>query len=353
MLLATGTAIALAFIPPGSSHAQARLRANTATPRCFGAAAHAPERRCRNPGLTFTVVPTPAQAELTPDAPCTVVERDKLVEVCAFGTPRRKATSTIALVGDSHASHWRAALEVLTRTKGWRGLSITRPSCPFTQAVPSSSPEPLRSQCVQWKREVLLWFGRHPEVSTVFVSEFAGGENQQVLHWFADVEPIIPSGNNVPEAEVVGYLRAWEALPPSVKHIVVIRDTPKIHGDTLGCVERAIARRERAGLACAVRRSGALYPPDPAAAAAITLHSPRVQLVDLTPFLCDRLLCDPVIGGALVYRDPHHLTRTFATTLGPYLLQQVDRLMALGRTARRGPAPTVAWAADALRPRGN
>jgi hypothetical protein len=155
---------------------------------------------------------------------------------------------------------------------------------------------------------VLLWFGRHPEVSTVFVSEFAGGENQQVLHWFADVEPIIPSGNNVPEAEVVGYLRAWEALPPSVKHIVVIRDTPKIHGDTLGCVERAIARRERAGLACAVRRSGALYPPDPAAAAAITLHSPRVQLVDLTPFLCDRLLCDPVIGGALVY-GTHTISR--------------------------------------------
>jgi hypothetical protein len=35
-----------------------------------------------------------------------------------------------------------------------------------------------------------------------------------------------------------------------------------------------------------------------------------------------------VIGGVLVHKDDHHLTVVFATTLGPYLLREVNRLVA-------------------------
>jgi hypothetical protein len=34
-----------------------------------------------------------------------------------------------------------------------------------------------------------------------------------------------------------------------------------------------------------------------------------------------------VIGGALVRKDNTHLTSTFATTLGPYLLRAVSRFV--------------------------
>jgi hypothetical protein len=53
-----------------------------------------------------------------------------------------------------------------------------------------------------------------------------------------------------------------------------------------------------------------------------------VQIVDLNRFFCDRRWCYPVIGGALVHKDQHHMTVVFATTLGPYLGQDVNRLMA-------------------------
>jgi hypothetical protein len=33
-----------------------------------------------------------------------------------------------------------------------------------------------------------------------------------------------------------------------------------------------------------------------------------------------------VIGGALVWKDPTHITLTFGTTLGPFLLRAVNRL---------------------------
>jgi len=61
--------------------------------------------------------------------------------------------------------------------------------------------------------------------------------------------------------------------------------------------------------------------------AAEQLHSRRVQVIDLTRFFCDFQLCYPVVGGALVYRNPDHLTATFATTAGPYLLQSLGQLM--------------------------
>ncbi|HEV3229563.1 MAG TPA: SGNH hydrolase domain-containing protein [Solirubrobacteraceae bacterium] len=257
-------------------------------------------------------MPRPRQAQITPNAPCAPIKAT--VGVCRFGFSGVNAGGAIALVGDSHAEHWRAALEVVTQALHWSGLSITQPSCPFTHAT-AVAPEPKRVQCTQWNQGVVQWFDQHPEINTVFTSDHPG--------------PVLTSpGQNQQDAKVAGITSAWNALPATVKHIIVIRDVPFINQDTLPCVERAIAKREDAGLACALPRGRAVHR-DPDVVAAQQLRSPRVQVVDLTQFLCGSRLCYPVVGGALVYRDFFdHLTRVFATTLGPFLLDQVARLMA-------------------------
>jgi hypothetical protein len=193
-------------------------------------------------------------------------------------------------------------------------VTLYRSQCPFSKAT-SSLPEPNRSRCGRWNRSVPRWFQAHPNVSTVFVSE----------HSYAGF--IIPKGQDHFAGKVAGYINAWNSLPKSVKHIIVIRDTPYNRNSTNACVERAMAKRQRAGLACAVPRRVALLP-DAAAVGAIQLQSPRVQLEDLTPFMCDSQLCFPVIGGTLVHKDLGHITRLFATTLAPFLLRAVNRLMA-------------------------
>ena len=43
----------------------------------------------------------------------------------------------------------------------------------------------------------------------------------------------------------------------------------------------------------------------------------------MNDLLCDDGTCSPVVGGVLVYRDHHHLTRTYVMTLAPYLEQQL------------------------------
>ena len=44
------------------------------------------------------------------------------IQICEFGVPKEGAKATIAVIGDSHASHWRPSLDFVARAKGWHGV---------------------------------------------------------------------------------------------------------------------------------------------------------------------------------------------------------------------------------------
>jgi hypothetical protein len=115
------------------------------------------------------------------------------------------------------------------------------------------------------------------------------------------------------------WVDAWRAFPASVKRLVVLRDTPELREDTLACVRDATSAP---GSSCAVPRDVALAP-DPAVAAAGQVGA---RTVDLSRFFCDETRCFPVIGGILAYSDITHLTPAFATSLGPFLAEELRRL---------------------------
>jgi hypothetical protein len=289
--------------------------AQESTPRCFGAASRDPRRPCRNPRLRDMVVPTPREARRGVNAPCDPVERVGQVGVCAFGAPAESAASAVALVGDSHAGHLRAALAPAALARGWHGINLTQTGCPLTRATKILR-EPLFSQCKRWNEEVVGWLTAHPEVRTVVVSQIVSRVG------------VIPApGRSKFATAVAGYMAAWRSLPSSVQRVVVVRDNPKAVPDVLGCVERAIAAGRRAAHACAARRRVALQR-DPAVVAAARLRSPRVVTVDLSSVYCGRRRCFPVIGGALVYKDGHHLTQVFSRTLAPILGRRIAAAMA-------------------------
>jgi hypothetical protein len=281
-------------------------------PRCLGAASRNPRRRCSNGALRLAVMPPPSEALLTPNARCAVISM-ALPYTCQFGVRAAVANRTVALVGDSHAAHWRGALEVVAQARGWRGFSLTRSGCPLSTAAPDL-PRSRRSSCRRWRRSVQRWFGRHPQVRTVFVSQLSS------------VGVRAPAGSDGSEYQIQGYIRAWRHLPRSVRQIVVLRDVPFSTDESPLCIERAMHERRRAGFACAVARSTAVRR-DAAAIAAQRPGTPRVHLIDLTPFMCSHRLCFPVVGGVLVHKDKTHITPLFAGTLGPFLLQRVSRLL--------------------------
>jgi hypothetical protein len=164
---------------------------------------------------------------------------------------------------------------------------------------------------VEWKRQVAAWLGKHPEVDTVFFGAHTGGE------------VVVPKGRSQWTAQVNGYTNAWKALPKSVEHIMVFRDTPKMRSATMDCVQTALDRHHDAGRACAQPRGRALERDPQAVAAAHFTPRSRVKAIDITRYICDASKCFPVVGGALVFKDIHHLTSVFAESLGPYIERQV------------------------------
>jgi hypothetical protein len=287
--------------------------APAASAPCFGAASRDPRRRCVNRKLRREVVPAPEEAVVSQNSPCTPIEVAGLVTPCEFGVPAADARATIALIGDSHASHWRAALEGVAQRNRWRGISITRSGCPLSRVSPTLDPETRRRQCLRWNRQVPTWLASHPEVHTIFV----------VAHFAEAV--IGRHGRDELAVKVDGYIAAWKALPASVTRVVVIRDTPLVGFDAFDCVQRAHAAGHDAGGVCSVPRRVALRA-DAAVVAAHRARSRRVRVIDMTRFFCSRRRCYPVVGGALVYKDDQHITEVFGTTLAPYLRRAIDRL---------------------------
>lgn len=298
-------------VAPAATKAPSGRHVPAAERRCYGAASRDPLHPCVNPALRLTVAPSPTQALLVPNEPCDVLSRTAGVSPCRFGEVSDPVAEQAALVGDSHAGHWRAAVQDVLAQRGWGGTSITKSGCPFTTVSLAAVRREPRA-CRAWTRAVIAWFVRHPEVHVVFVSSHAGAR------------VTLGRGPRAWRAQVTGFRRAWGALPRSVVKIVVLRDVPLRKLRTLDCVEHAMAVRKPPGTTCAVPRRAALLP-DPAAAAARHLApSGRVALADLSSFFCSRRLCLPVVGGALVTKDQNHMSTAFSRTLGPYLLREVD-----------------------------
>jgi hypothetical protein len=317
--------ICIAMVIPageaGLESARAEATASVTERPCFGAAARSPLTRCSDASLQRTVFPTPADALLEPNAPCTPVGRANLLFPCSFGARRTTPNDTAALIGDSHASHWRAAVDVVAEARDWPGISITRSGCPFIKARVIIPPAQDRT-CRRWNTELMEWLGRHPEVSTIFLSERSGARYRR------------PPGSSNFEIAVRGNIALWRALPKSVRNVFVIRDTPRNSTAAADCVQRTFARRQRPAVLCARRRSKALHL-DPAVVAAGRMKSKRVHVLDMTRFFCDSARCYPVVGGALVHKDTNHITAIFAKTLGRFMLRMVDDAI------KRPPRPLI------------
>ncbi len=311
---AVATALVIAASAQGSAQFEKQVQqAERATqaivaenPKCFGAASHDAHKPCTNPALKYKVVPTPAEAHKARNFPCHVIGQQGYLYICSFGVKQTKATGgQVALIGDSHAAHWRAALDGVAKTKKWFGYSLSHTGCPLSTTVPDAMTGNEKKECAGWNKQVIAFLKARPEVKTVIFSAIAGGARDE------KIDP------------VAGYVGAWKKLPASVERIIVIRDTPQVVGDTDDCITEAISDNKQAGLACRVRRSSALKP-DPEVAAAKELPDKNITVADMTRFICDKKWCLPVIGGVLVYKDQNHLTEIYGKTLAPYLTSAID-----------------------------
>lgn len=235
---------------------------------------------------------------------CLAFEPVTAAHRCVFGD--RSSRYTVALVGDSHASHLFPAVEAVAERRGWRLETYVKVACPFIDMrVRNLALKREYTECTGWRASVLEHLAAAgPDLVLVSSSR-----------WIFPVEAT--DRTVVRQGEALA--RIIEKLPGRV---VIVADTPAWNLDVPACLS-SHARDIRA---CAMPRKLALSGGILARERAAT-RATGAGLVNLTRAICDADPCPAVVNGRIVLRDSHHLTATFARSLAPVLNRALDRLI--------------------------
>jgi hypothetical protein len=250
-------------------------------------------------------VPDPAQAKNDDDnlPECWGMLSTTMPKICQLG-PRSGYTKRIFAVGDSHNNTLIGVYRRIAEHNNWRIDVAGEGGCYLTTARQAQPTEGGQGVCSSWRAGIVAHAGK--------------GRYDAIIVTHSDLDrPVLPGpGQTAEQATVRGLVEAWRSLPDVP--IVAIRDNPRMSSVAMSCVD---LNRSTAAQACAIPRSQALHEFDSQTEAARLV--PRAHMVDLTPFYCTTTACSPVIGSVLVYRDPGHITATYAATLSPYIERRV------------------------------
>ena len=118
---------------------------------------------------------------------------------------------------------------------------------------------------------------------------------------------------------VLGTMRDLPMAFTVGAHVVMLVDTPYRSSDGPACV----AAHQNRLTACIQSTAGALWEPRRRASVAKLAKSLGVVVIDPIPWMCLNGKCPIVIGNVLVYRDNHHISRTFARLVTPMIEAQL------------------------------
>jgi hypothetical protein len=283
---------------------------------CFGAAAlGGPESdSCPDPLRAPNAVTIPVGDEPWFDEPACLLDQGPLsVNICRFGDG--PPTRTVALVGDSHAQHWRGAVEAIAQLQGWEVVEIFKGACSATHARTLGFNGDVWDaatvdDCRQWTDRVDEELARlAPDY--VFTSGFVSA-----MRFDEESDRSVETGAQ-------GFADAWTGWADRGMRVVVLRDIPPTGGvNMFDC----LAMNSQDPTACSRPRSEAVVP-DALSVGVERAASDRIQLVDLTDHFCDEHRCYAAVGGAIVYYDFDHLTGQFARTLAPFLLEEMGGVL--------------------------
>lgn len=251
------------------------------------------------------VTPAPADArgdrgQLAADG-CMVEQQEIRYPKCVYGDPRSKRT--VVLFGDSQAMQWFPPLLRLAREHGWRLIGRTRAGCP---------PATIRfsHRCDVWRAESLRRIERSDRPDLVVTGT---GVAYQAISQRRRM-----TGAANARAMRDGTARTLRRLRRTGAKVRMMKTLSWAPSRIATCVERSPRQLRR----CAFERR---QPTNRAFEARATRRVDGARLIDARSRICLKRICPAVIDDLLVYRDPKHLSATFARTLAPWLDARLPR----------------------------
>ncbi|HEX4443858.1 MAG TPA: acyltransferase family protein [Galbitalea sp.] len=232
--------------------------------------------------------------------------------LCSFGVPEGTQKLSIALVGDSHAYMWSAALAAIAKRYSARIYLYAKGSCSpsadlSTQFVGET--KALAESCNLWRTRTIDRLVTDKKIGLIVTSSRA------LSYLTNDGTGATDSGK--------GYAVAWNRWLASGKPVIAIADTPSYRESP----EQCISTNDGAADPCASPLS-VVQEPNPLSAAAASISNPRFAYANYSDLFCDTI-CHSVVGGLPVTRDGQHLTSFIVQSFGDTFLQkQIAQVLA-------------------------
>jgi peptidoglycan/LPS O-acetylase OafA/YrhL len=234
---------------------------------------------------------------------CLAFERVTTPPNCEYGV--KGSAITIALVGDSHASHWFPAIEAIALERGWRLLTFVKVSCSFTTLVQRNlALKREYRECTAFNEATVARLNQIKPALTIIV-------NRRTFR---------PIEENITSALAGAALGELVARIPGATAILV--DTPDPGRDVPACLSKHPSDIR----AC-------LFTQDDAdnreigVAERVAAEFSGALLIDLTGEICAAWPCSPISGSVLIYRDEDHMTETFSRSLAAPLGVEIAKLL--------------------------
>ena len=234
---------------------------------------------------------------------CLAFERVTTPPDCVYGV--KGSAITIALVGDSHASHWFPAIEAIALERGWRLVTFVKVSCSFTTlAQRNLALKRAYRECTTFNEATVARLNQLKPALTIIV-------NRRTFR---------PINEGITPALAGSALGEMVARLPGATAILV--DTPDPGRDVPACLSKHPSDIR----AC-------LFTQDDAdnreigVAERVAAEVSGAQLIDLTRSICATWPCSPIAKSVLIYRDEDHMTETFSRSLAAPLGVEIAKLL--------------------------
>jgi SGNH domain (fused to AT3 domains) len=232
---------------------------------------------------------------------------------CAMGDTA--STTTVALVGDSHATMWAPAFEQVAVQRHWRLETLTKAGCPLMDLPIRNTLSRLVFRCEQWRDQIIARL-RAERPRLVVVSMFRGYDSGWTF--MPDLTPYDP-------AWIDSLTRLVQQLRDTGAKVLVLGPIPDPHSWVPNCLSGHLDD----ATACSPPRSTAVNESGIAAESAAT-KAGGGQYSDLTELFCTANRCPVIVGNTLMYFDFSHVTVEYSRLLAPAIGALVDRTVARG-----------------------
>jgi hypothetical protein len=271
---------------------------------------------CDNPELDGILVPeiTGLFDDVGDAYDCYDFEPSADLTVCTYGSTKPDARK-VALVGDSHAAMLIPGLEAHLDKLNWSLDTYVARGCNWTDVDQIAADDPCRER----QLSLANTFENGEQYDAIIVT------NKRGTAPFAPLsdEPVTSTLSLQPDVAARHYSDAWAPVLKRGTQIFALVDNPSVAPAQLACVAASNGTLSLAEK-CAMTHDVA-YPSKDPLRMAVEESEDGATLIDLTDLYCDANTCPMVIGHVIAYRDEHHITATFSTTMAPYFLSLMQK----------------------------